>query len=59
MDDTFSDATNPVMVEDNPETPSSANVESLAPSLQSQQSQYKKPHVNQSIVWKLMTGSLG
>jgi hypothetical protein len=51
MEDTLSDATNPLIVEDNPETPSSTNVGSLAPSLQLQQSQYKKLHVNQFIVW--------
>jgi hypothetical protein len=48
MADTFSDATTPIMVDDNSETPSTTNVESPAPS---QQSQCKKPPVNQSIVW--------
>jgi hypothetical protein len=42
MDDTLNDATNHVLVEDSPETPSSANVGSPTPSLQSQQLQYKK-----------------
>jgi hypothetical protein len=51
MDNTFIDATNHIMVEDNPVTPSSSNVGSPAPSIQSQQSQYKKIHVDQSIVW--------
>jgi hypothetical protein len=48
MADTFSDATTPVMVEDNSETPSTANVGSPTPS---QQSQCRKPPMNQSIVW--------
>jgi hypothetical protein len=48
MTDTLSDATTPIMVDDNSETPFTANVESPAPS---QQSQCKKPPVNQSIVW--------
>jgi hypothetical protein len=48
MADTLSDATTPLMVYDNSETPSTTNVESPAPS---QQSQYKKSPVNQSIVW--------
>jgi len=44
----LSDVTTPIMVDDNSETPSTANVESLAPS---QQSQCTKPNVNQFIVW--------
>jgi hypothetical protein len=48
MADTCSDATTPVMVEDNFETTSTANVGSPTPS---QQSQCRKPPMNQSIVW--------
>jgi hypothetical protein len=49
MADTLSDATTPIMVNDNSETPSTANIESPTPS---QQSQCKNQPVNQSIVWK-------
>jgi hypothetical protein len=47
MANTLSDATTPVMVDDNSETSSTTNVESSA---HSQQSQCKKSPVNQSIV---------
>jgi hypothetical protein len=43
MTDILSDATTPIMVDDNSETPSTANVESPTPS---QQSQCKKSPVN-------------
>lgn len=44
----MSDATTPIMVDGNFETPSTTNVESP---VHSQQSQCKKPLVNQSIMW--------
>jgi hypothetical protein len=50
MDDTLSDATNHVMIEDNHGTLSYADIGSPAPSLLSQHSQFKKPLVNQSII---------